>query len=170
MQWRRDPMRAALLFLALVYALFAGLRLVSETDLGWQMATGRHILEQYHIPSTALFTYRAPKAPWIYPAGSEVFFYLCFLAAGGFAAISWLGALACGASVALANWRGGRATRFPVPPGWTAPPYRTMPRADIFTTVLFDRTACRTGRLLARARGAVKLSNELRRRLFSSGA
>ena len=38
---KRDWLRLSLVGLALLYAFFAGLRTVSDFDLGWQMATGR---------------------------------------------------------------------------------------------------------------------------------
>src|SRR5579885_3500826 len=139
LELRRDPTRAALILLALLYALLAGLRLVSETDLGWQMATGRYILEHHTFPSTALFTYTVPNAAWIYPVGSEILFYLCFLV-GGYAALSWLGALACAGTMALTNWRGSRATAALSILAVPEIAFRTMPRADLFTTVLFAAT------------------------------
>ena len=82
-------LRPALIGIALVYAFLAGLHTVSETDLGWQMATGRYIVQHHQIPSIALFTYTVPGETWIYPPFSGVIFYLLYLI-GGYAALSWL--------------------------------------------------------------------------------
>src|SRR5262249_58736076 len=106
---RRDWLRMALIAMALVYALLAGLRTVSDPDLGWQLATGKYIVQLHEIPSTALYTYTVPGARWVYPPLGEVIFYLCFLV-GGYAAISWFSALACVGTVALMTWRRGAAT------------------------------------------------------------
>ena len=131
-----DWLRTALVAIALLYAIFAGLRQVNETDLGWQMATGRYIVQHHYIPSTTLFTYTVPSSPWIYPPFSGVFFYLLY-SIGGYAAISWLSALACAAAIALSVWRGGRLTAALAILAVPAIAFRTVPRADLFTTVLF---------------------------------
>src|SRR5215471_16177929 len=106
---QRDWVRLALFAIALVYALVAGLRTVSETDLGWQMATGRYIVQHHQIPSTALFTYTVPGVRWVYPPLSEVLFHLLFMI-GGFAALSWLNAIACAVTTALLAVSGERAS------------------------------------------------------------
>jgi tetratricopeptide (TPR) repeat protein len=129
-------LRPALIGIALVYALLAGLHTVSETDLGWQMATGRYIVQHHQIPSTTLFTYTVPGSTWIYPPFSGVLFYLLYLI-GGYAALSWFSALACAATVAIVVWRGGRATAALAILAVPAIAFRTVPRADLFTTVLF---------------------------------
>src|SRR5579862_3333159 len=133
---RHYGLRTALMVIALVYAILAGLRTVGETDLGWQMATGRYIVEHHQIPSTTLFTYTVPGSPWVYPPLSGILFYLLFLA-GGYAALSWLSALACAATLAFAMWRGGRFTAALAVLAVPAIAFRTMPRADLFTTILF---------------------------------
>jgi tetratricopeptide (TPR) repeat protein len=133
---RADWQRRALVAIALVYAFLAGLHTVSETDLGWQMAAGRYVVQHHQIPSTTLFTYTVPGSTWIYPPFSGVIFYLLYLL-GGYAALSWFSAFACAATVALTVWRGGRVT---APLAILAVPaiaFRIMPRADLFTTVLF---------------------------------
>src|SRR5215831_7005784 len=132
----RNWLRAALIGMALVYALLAGLRTVSETDLGWQMATGRYIVEHHQIPSTALFTYTVPGAHWVYPPLSGVVFYLLFLM-GGYAALSWLNAIACAVTIALLTRRGGALTALLAILAVPEIALRTAPRADLFTTVLF---------------------------------
>ncbi|HJZ65209.1 MAG TPA: tetratricopeptide repeat protein [Candidatus Acidoferrum sp.] len=133
---RRDWLRMALIAMALVYALLAGLRTVSDPDLGWQLATGKYIVQLHEIPSTALYTYTVPGARWVYPPLGEVIFYLCFLV-GGYAAISWFSALACVGTVALMTWRGEGATAALAIVAVPAIAFRTGPRADLFTTVLF---------------------------------
>src|ERR1700747_3374324 len=76
----------------LIYAFLAGLRTVTDFDLGWQMATGRWIVQHHHSPSTDVFSYTAQGQPWIYPVGSGLLFYATYLL-GGWALLSWLGAL-----------------------------------------------------------------------------
>jgi len=129
-------LRSALIAIALLYALLAGLRTVSETDLGWQMATGRYMVQHHQIPSTTLFNYTAPNSTWIYPPFSGVIFYLLHLL-GGYSAISWFSALACASTVGLMVWRGGRVTAALAILAVPAIAFRTAPRADLFTTVLF---------------------------------
>ena len=129
-------LRPALIGIALVYALLAGLHTVSETDLGWQMATGRYIVQHHQIPSTTLYTYTVPGSTWIYPPFSGLIFYLLYVI-GGYAAISCFSALACAATVAIAVWRGGRVTAAVAILAVPAIAFRTVPRADLFTTVLF---------------------------------
>jgi hypothetical protein len=133
---RVDWVRTLLVGIALVYAFLAGLHTVSETDLGWQMATGRYIVQHHQIPSTTLFTYTVPGSMWIYPPLSGVIFYLLYLM-GGYSALSWFSALACAATVALAVWRGGRVTAALAILAVPAIAFRAVPRADLFTTVLF---------------------------------
>ena len=133
---QRDWLKIALIALAITYALLAGWKTVSEFDLGWQMATGRYIVQQHHFPSTTLFSYTAAQKEWIYPPFSGVIFYLLFLASG-FAALSWLNAVACAGTVALMVARGGRLTATLAIIAVPAVANRTLPRADLFTTVLF---------------------------------
>jgi tetratricopeptide (TPR) repeat protein len=133
---RRNWLRTALIAIALVYAVLAGLRTVSETDLGWQMATGRYLVQHHQIPSTALSTYTVPGARWVYPPVSGVVFYLLFLI-GGYSALSWLNAIACVGTVALLTWRGSAATAALAIVAVPAIAFRTAPRADLFTTALF---------------------------------
>src|SRR5664279_4477662 len=64
---------------ALVYAFLAGLRTVSDFDLGWQLATGRWVAQHHHISSTDVFSYTAQGEPWIYPVGSGLVLYAAYL-------------------------------------------------------------------------------------------
>src|ERR1700719_1400361 len=49
------------------YAFLAGVRALTEFDLGWLLATGRWIAQHRQIPSTDVFSYTAQGQPWIYP-------------------------------------------------------------------------------------------------------
>ena len=134
----------ALAVVALLYAAFAGLRTVGDFDLGWQLATGRYVLEHWRIPSTDVFSYTARGSAWVYPPFSGVLFYLLWLL-GGYQALSLLSAAACLATTALLLWSGwgegparpplaGAALAIVAVPLIAA---RTTPRADLFTTLLF---------------------------------
>ena len=126
----------ALMALALFYALLAGLRTVVDFDLGWQLATGRYILQHHQIPYTDVFSYTALGKEWIYPPFSGVVMY-AFYALGGFAAISWLSAAACIASIALLLRRNSAITGALAIVAVPAISFATAPRAEMFTTVLF---------------------------------
>jgi tetratricopeptide (TPR) repeat protein len=135
-QTRPDWIRICLITLALSYAFLAGLRTVSDLDLGWQLSTGRYLVQHHQIPRVELFSYTAPGKEWIYPPFSGAIFYLLTLA-GGYSALSWLGAFACASTVAFLAFAGGR---FTVALAIVAVPtiaFRTIPRAELFTTVLF---------------------------------
>src|SRR5271168_1541666 len=100
---RYNPMTFARLFLvavALVYALLAGLHTVQDFDLGWQLATGRWVVQHRHVFSADVFSYTATGQPWIYPVLSGIVFYLSYLA-GGYALLSWMGAITCAGTVTL---------------------------------------------------------------------
>jgi tetratricopeptide (TPR) repeat protein len=125
-----------LAFLALIYALLAGLKTVVDFDLGWQMATGRYLLTHHAIPRTALFSYTAPGVEWIYPVFSGILFYLLFLV-GGYAAISWLCALACVGCVTVLIYK---RTPWAIALVVLAVPVfasEIIPRASLFTMFLF---------------------------------
>lgn len=126
----------ALTVLALLYAAAAGLRTVGDFDIGWQMATGRYIVENHRIPSTDVFSYTARGAPWIYPPLSALLFYGAY-AIGGFSALSWLGMAACVGTVALLCRHAGIVTAALALTAVPAIAFRTAARADLFTTVLF---------------------------------
>jgi Tfp pilus assembly protein PilF len=122
--------------LALVYAFFAGFHTLQDFDLGWQLASGRWVLQHHQIFSTDVFSYTARGAPWIYPALSGILFYLIYLA-GGYALLSWLGAAVCAGTVALLL---RRRNVFSLALAIVAVPLianRTQPRAEMFTTLLF---------------------------------
>ena len=129
-------LRLGLVFLTLTYALLAGLKTVVDFDLGWQMATGRYLLAHHAMPRTALFTYTANGVEWIYPVFSGILFYLVYQV-GGYAAISWLCALACIGCVAVLIYK---RNLWAVVLALLAVPVfasEIMPRASLFTMVLF---------------------------------
>jgi len=119
----------------MVYALFAGLRTVSDADLGWQLATGRWIIQHKAIPSTDILSYTAHGQEWIYPAASQVILYCSYLL-GGYSLLSWLSALACVGTVALLL-RGHPISMFLALIAVPLVAARTPPRAEMFTEVLF---------------------------------
>ena len=136
MKTKPDWLRVSIIVLALSYAVLAGLRTVSDFDLGWQLATGRTLVKQHQVPRVELFSYTAHGNEWIYPPFSGAIFYLLYLV-GGYSALSWLGALACAATVAFLCGAGGRLTAIMAIVAVPAIAFRTIPRAELFTTVLF---------------------------------
>jgi Tfp pilus assembly protein PilF len=122
--------------IVLVYAFLAGLRMVTDFDLGWQMATGRWIVQHHQIPSTDVFSYTAPGEPWIYPVGSALLFYLTYLL-GSWTLLSWLGAIVCTASVAFLLRRGSLVAAGLAVIAIPLIALHTTPRADMFTVLLF---------------------------------
>jgi Tfp pilus assembly protein PilF len=121
---------------ALIYGLLAGLHTLQDFDLGWQIASGRWVLQHHQIFSTDVFSYTAHGAPWIYPVLSGLLFYLTYLA-GGYALLSWLGALSCAGTVALLLRRDNILSLALAIIAVPLIANRTQPRAEMFTTVLF---------------------------------
>src|SRR5437899_4786831 len=136
-----DPTRSAYVFwtltaLALLYALLSGLHTVQDFDLGWQLASGRWIVQHHQIPSQDVFSYTARGQQWMYPALSEVWLYVVYLL-GGYSLLSWMGAVTAAGTIALLIRRG---SLFACILGLLAVPLiasRTQPRAEMFTTILF---------------------------------
>lgn len=122
--------------LAIAYALLANLHTLQDFDLGWQLATGRWVLQHHRIFSTDVFSYTAHGQPWIYPVLSGIVFYLVSLA-GGYALLTWLGALACAGTIALLLQRRAMATAALALIAIPLVANRTQPRAEMFTTLLF---------------------------------
>ncbi len=120
---------------AIVYALFAGLRTVSDPDLGWQLATGRWIVQHRAIPSTDVLSYTALGREWIYPVLSQVILYFTYLL-GGYSLLSWLSAAACVGTVAILL-RGRSLSNVLAVLAVPLIAARTAPRAELFTEVLF---------------------------------
>ena len=121
---------------ALAYAFLAGLRTVSDFDVGWQLATGRWVVQHHQVPSADFFSYTAHGEHWIYPVGAGVVFYAAYLL-GGFGLISWVGAVACVGTVVLLLRRGSAVSAGIAILGVPLIAWRTTPRADMFTVVLF---------------------------------
>ena len=122
--------------LAVVYAFVAGLRTVADADLFWQLATGRWVAQHHHVFSTDVFSFTAQGQPWIYPAGSGLILYAVYLA-GGYALLSWMGAVASAATVALLLRRGSVVSAVVAIVSAPLIATRTEPRAEMFTVVLF---------------------------------
>ena len=123
--------------MALIYAFLAGLRTLKDYDLGWQLATGRWVAQHHqNLPSVDVFSYTVAGTPWIYPVGSGLIFYWLYLL-GGYALLSWLGAAACCATVALLLRRGSAITAAIAIIAVPLLAWRTAPRSDLFTVVLF---------------------------------
>lgn len=122
--------------LALIYAFLAGFHTLQDFDLGWQLASGRWIVQHHRIFSNDVFSYTAAGQPWIYPALSGVFFYLCFLV-GGYTLLTWTGALACAGTVAVLLRRNSVVVAALAIVAVPMIASRTQPRAEMFTTILF---------------------------------
>lgn len=126
----------SLIALALFYALMAGLRTVADFDLGWQLATGRYVLQHHQIPHADVFSYTVHGNEWIYPPFCGVVFYVLYLL-GGYAALSWLSAIASCATVALLLRPKSLMTAALAVVAVPAISFATTPRAELFTTTLF---------------------------------
>ena len=121
---------------ALLYAFLAGFRTVSDLDTGWQLATGRWVVQHHQVPSADVLSYTAPGKHWIYPVGAGVVFYFAFLA-GGYALLSWISAAACAGTIALLLRRCSAVSAAIAILAVPLIAERTPPRADMFTVVLF---------------------------------
>ncbi len=125
-----------LVCVALIYAFCAGLRTVSDFDTGWQLATGRWVVQHHQVPSIDVLSYTAHGEPWVYPVGAGVLFYAVFLL-GGFALLSWMSAAACVGTIALLLRRGSAVAAGIAILAVPLIAARTPPRADMFSVVLF---------------------------------
>lgn len=135
---RQKVRRLALVLgtLALAYAALVNVRTVVDTDIGWQLATGRYILQHGQVPYRDVLSYTAQGKEWIYPVLSGVVFYLAVLA-GGFASLSLLGVAACLGTAGLLLRRAGPATAALALIAAPAIGFSTLPRANMFTPLLF---------------------------------
>ena len=122
--------------LVLANAFTAGLRTVSDSDTGWHVATGRYVWEHRTIPSTDVLSFASAGQPWIYPPFGQVFLYLIYRV-GGYVALSWLSAVACVGIVAYLIRKRTMPSLVLAMLAIPAIAYRTAPRADLFSTVLF---------------------------------
>ena len=141
-----------LLVLVLANALAAGLRTVSDTDMGWHLATGRWVVQHHAIPSTDVLSYTAAGTRWIYPPFAGVLLYLIFCAAG-YVGLSWFCALACVGTVAYLVRKLDLASIVLAMCSVEPIAFRTGPRADLFNTVFL---AIFLGELWAFQRGSSK--------------
>ena len=122
--------------LVLANAFAAGLRTVADSDTGWHVATGRYVWQHHSVPGSDVLSYGSAGMPWIYPPFGGVLLYLAYRV-GGFAALSWVSAAAC---VGIITYLVRRRTMASLVLAMLAIPaiaYRTAPRADLFSTVLF---------------------------------
>jgi hypothetical protein len=121
--------------LALLYAFFAGFRTVGDPDLGWQLATGRWILQHHAIPRTDVLSFTGENGEWIYPVLSQTFFYCVYLL-GGYSLLSWACAAASVATTAVQM----RSSVVSMGTAVIAVPLiaiHSAPRAEMFSTLLF---------------------------------
>jgi hypothetical protein len=86
--------RSIFILLVLLSALCAGLHTVADEDMGWQLATGRYVIQHHQIPRTDVLTFTSAGKPWAYPPFAGVLFYLTY-GAFGYAGLSWFCALSC---------------------------------------------------------------------------
>ena len=126
----------ALFGLALAYAFVAALRTVADFDVGWLLATGRYLVSHHEVPRTDVLSYTAYGVPWIYPPFGGALLYLVYTV-GGFAALSWMNAVACVAVVAVSVGRPRFLTCALAILAVPSIAFRTAPRAELFTTFFF---------------------------------
>ncbi len=131
-----QSMFLVLAIVAVGYAFLANLRTVADSDFFWQLAAGRWVAQHQRIFSSDVFSYTTQGQPWIYPAGSGLIFYATYFI-GGFALISWIGAIACAGTIALLVRRGSIAVAAVAILAVPLIANRTVPRAEMFTVVLF---------------------------------
>jgi tetratricopeptide (TPR) repeat protein len=130
----------ALMVMALVYALVAGLHTVFDLDMGWHLATGRWVVQHHAIPSMDVLSYTSPGAEWLYPPFAGVLLYRIF-SVWGYAGLTWFCMLVLVATVALVLRHSSRRESGLIA-GFTilAVPIlaeRANPRADLFTPLFF---------------------------------
>ncbi|HVP63704.1 MAG TPA: tetratricopeptide repeat protein [candidate division Zixibacteria bacterium] len=124
---------------ATAYAFLACLRTIGDFDTGWQLATGRYLLQHHTIPTTDVLSFTTHGAPWLYPPFAGAILYLVY-AGSGYAGLSWICAVAAAllAAYLLSRWNerlGVTSTLLILAVPSLA--YRITPRADLFTTLLF---------------------------------
>ncbi len=124
---------------AVAYAFVTALRTIADFDLGWQMATGRWIVQHHQIPSVDMLSYTASGQPWIYPIGACLIFYGTFLV-GGYALLSWLAAAGCAVATALVLRRASLLTAVLTILAVPLIATRTTARAELFTVIFFAAT------------------------------
>src|SRR5271157_5298674 len=128
--------KSIFILLVLISALCAGLHTVADEDMGWQLATGRYVVQHHEIPRTDVLSFTSVGKPWAYPPFAGVLFYLTY-DAFGYAGLSWFCALACLAVVAYLARRGDLGSAVLAMLAVQAIAARTAPRADLFSTAFF---------------------------------
>jgi Flp pilus assembly protein TadD len=147
-KWRRAA-KAVLIALIILNAFVAGLRTVSDSDMGWHLATGRYVVEHHSIPRTDVLTFTSRGDRWIYPPLGGVVLFLTY-ASFGYAGLSWLCAILSALIAAYLLRRGDAGSLILLILGVESIAFRVSPRSDLFTTVLF---ALLLGELWAFSRG-----------------
>jgi hypothetical protein len=56
--------RSIFILLVLLSALCAGLHTVADYDMGWQLATGRYVVQHHQIPRTDVLSFTSAGKPW----------------------------------------------------------------------------------------------------------
>jgi tetratricopeptide (TPR) repeat protein len=128
--------RSIFILLVLLSALCAGLHTVADYDMGWQLATGRYVVQHHQVTSTDVLSFTSAGKPWVYPPFAGVVLYLTYCAFG-YAGLSWFCALACLAVVAYLVRRGDIGSAVLAMLAVQSIAARTAPRADLFSTVFF---------------------------------
>jgi len=134
-RWQKQCF-AVLATILIGYAFLTGLHTLNQDDLFWMLATARWIVQNRDIPWTDHFSYTAQGQPWIYPVGGSLLFYGVWLI-GGYAALSWLGALSMAATTALLLRSGSAISAALAALALPVIATRMEVRADAFTTALF---------------------------------
>ena len=80
--------RSIFILLVLLSALCAGLHTVADYDMGWQLATGRYVVQHHQISRTDVSVVNFSGKPWAYPPFAGVLLYLRYCAFGS-AGLSW---------------------------------------------------------------------------------
>lgn len=130
----------SLIVLALSYGFLAGFHTVHNTDMGWQLATARYVVQHHTIPSTDVLSYRTYGAEWLYPPFAGVIFYGIF-GAFGYAGLVWFCSLLLMATIACllrSPSRPGSGVRAAL--AMMAVPalaLHAIARADIFSQLFF---------------------------------
>src|SRR5215470_8285832 len=127
---------AGLAAIVVGYALLGSLHPVYGDDLFFLLNDARWLVERHEIPSVDHFSYTAQGQPWIYPIGGSLLFYGLWLI-GGYASLSWLGAVSTAATAALLLRNGSTISAALAALALPVIATRMEVRADAFTTALF---------------------------------
>jgi Flp pilus assembly protein TadD len=137
----RRQLSLALMGLALAYAFLSGFHTLYDLDMGWQLATGRYVVQHHAVPTTDVLSYTSPGAEWIYPPLAGVLFYGIY-SAFGYGGMTWFCALALAALVAWlvqASFSRTESIAAAVLAIFAVPTLATRmgPRPDLFTQLFF---------------------------------